>query len=282
MSQLLILDFDGTLTEGEKESAEVTRRLKEATRERAWLDQQEFTKLFEAQMQKMRESPEEHGWKYREHFTAASGVDLLGEVRCACELMLEVTGAVPSPVERSNFFTEAFRQLTRYKEPIFKPEAWDTLLAIAETRIPHHIVSSSPPESVVERLRVLDNERGMLNALIDGVCGEARKYVIDPEFTKLEQHALTLPGLKRPMHLRRPHYYRVLDDLRQRYNTTWSEMVVVGDIFEMDLVLPFSLGATVAIMDSHRVPQYERDFANAHHPRIRILAHPGEIPTMLK
>ena len=44
----------------------------------------------------------------------------------------------------------------------------------------------------------------------------------------------------------------------------WKDVTVLGDIFELDLSLPFSLGATVGLMKTEFSPSYEVEFLDGH------------------
>lgn len=64
--------------------------------------------------------------------------------------------------------------------------------------------------------------------------------------------------------VKREHYYQRLDELRRKANAQWSEMTVLGDIFELDLCVPLHLGARVGLMSSPFTPHYERSFLEQH------------------
>mgnify|MGYP001466048093 CR=1 FL=1 len=102
-----------------------------------------------------------------------------------------------------------------------------------------------------------------LKWLVERVHGSAKKYIIDSSFDQIDEH-LTLPGLSRPILLRRKNYFDVLDGLRSSVGVDWKDVVVLGDIFELDLCLPFSLGATVGLMKTKFSPTYEVDYLDAH------------------
>ena len=52
---------------------------------------------------------------------------------------------------------------------------------------------------------------------------------------------------------------------------------MIGDIFEVAVAMPLSLGARVGLVATDRTPPYERAFVEAH-PRARIIEHLSEIP----
>jgi hypothetical protein len=60
-------------------------------------------------------------------------------------------------------------------------------------------------------------------------------------------------------------------------HATFDQLVVIGDIFELDLALPLALGARVGLVASAHTPPYERAFVSAH-PRGRVLEDLAAIP----
>ena len=57
----------------------------------------------------------------------------------------------------------------------------------------------------------------------------------------------------------------------------FEDLVVVGDIFELDLCLPFAMGAKVGLLANDFTPEYEKNFLH-NHPRGAVLTSVKEIP----
>src|SRR6185503_11542990 len=91
------------------------------------------------------------------------------------------------------------------------------------------------------------------------------------------QSELTIPGLERAVLLRRKAYHDILATVLAEAGSSWEELVVVGDIFELDLAMPLSLGARVGLVTSPRTPAYERAFVTAH-PRAALIEDLSQIP----
>jgi hypothetical protein len=100
--------------------------------------------------------------------------------------------------------------------------------------------------------------------------------VLDDAFDAVDA-ALALPGLDRPVLLRRRPYHDVLDQLRRAEGAAWEDVVVVGDIFELDLALPLAMGARVGLLVNAFTPRWEQDFLAAH-ARGALLHDVAEIP----
>ena len=72
-------------------------------------------------------------------------------------------------------------------------------------------------------------------------------------------------------------YHDIIKEILDGAGATFADLVVIGDIFELDLAMPLALGARVGLVATDRTPPYERAFVEAH-PRARIIDHVGEIP----
>jgi hypothetical protein len=141
------------------------------------------------------------------------------------------------------------------------------------------VVTNSHTEAVAHKVDVLGRNEDGTNALdwlVARVHGRAQKYVIDDSFDRVPE-SLQLPGLDRPVLLRRRAYFDALDRLRQQAGAEWSDVAVCGDIFELDLSLPLALGAQVGLVVNDFTPAYERAFVEKH-PRGRIITHLSQVP----
>jgi hypothetical protein len=72
-------------------------------------------------------------------------------------------------------------------------------------------------------------------------------------------------------------YHDILRAILDAAGATFADLVVIGDIFELDLAMPLALGARVGLVSSMHTPAYERSFVEAH-PRARMIEALGEIP----
>ncbi len=112
--------------------------------------------------------------------------------------------------------------------------------------------------------------------LTSRVRGHARKFDVDDSWTGAPAE-LALPGLERPVLLRRREYHDILKTIIDAAGATFADLVVIGDIFELDLAMPLALGARVGLVVSQHTPAYERAYVTAH-PRARVIEDLAEIP----
>ena len=190
--------------------------------------------------------------------------------------ILDHFGALVAPAERH----QVLRLLYRYNyaktlaRPMFRPGAVQVLQTLANTAT--WIVTNSDTQAVERKLTALDREAGGIAWPAARVRGGAQKFFVDDQWTGVEAE-LAVPGLARPVLLRRRAYHDVLAAILEGVGATFADVVVIGDIFEFDLAMPLALGARVALVSSTHTPAYERAFVSAH-PRGTVLTDVTEIP----
>ena len=72
-----------------------------------------------------------------------------------------------------------------------------------------------------------------------------------PEFIKIQ-------GLERKIYLRRKRYYDVLNQIWEQSSVKPEQCLIVGDVFELDLVLPAKLGCNIFLVTNSQTPDYEK------------------------
>jgi hypothetical protein len=129
------------------------------------------------------------------------------------------------------------------------------------------VVTNSYTEHVRKKIEVIDGGRGDLAWLVPRVRGNASKFEVDDAWLGAPP-TLALPGLRRPVLLRRRRYHEALVELLD--GRDFSQLTVVGDIFELDLAMPLALGARAGLLAGPHTPAHERAYV-AGHPRGAIL-----------
>ena len=266
IEKLAILDFDGTCTDVEEEGkgfvealiatlAGITGRHRDAIRA-----------LYTASEDRLRAEADQHGWVVDGITVAPAIVDPYLRSKPIQEWILESCGLDPSEIAahvdwlNGTGFKEHYAMSgTALRSEL--PEVLAALCNLPRTRVA--IVTNSDAAKVEEKLRTIPNFDLSQVFLIGG----AKKYIVGespPLLTKraLETpEAMNLPGLNRPVQLRRPYYHARLWELRERYNLQhWDNVTVVGDIFELDLALPNRLGCRTVLVAGPNTPAYEHSY----------------------
>jgi hypothetical protein len=184
--------------------------------------------------------------------------------------ILDRFGVMPSAVDRGRLLGQVLYKYNYAKtlgRPVFRPGAGPALAALAGKDA--WIVTNSDTHAVAGKLAALDREHPGVAWLTPRVRGHARKFDVDDTWHGVAAE-LPVPGLARPVLLRRRAYHDILRAVLDTTSASFSDLVVVGDIFELDLALPLSLGARVGLIAGPRTPSYERAYV-AEHPRAAMI-----------
>ena len=253
---MLVLDFDGTMTDAEAEGGPYREGYLGDLAVLCGVSVEDLEPLalrFEAEVQA---DPDRYGWVFGGHIVAPAVVDPYLRVMPVARKILDHYGAFSVIEERDRLLDGI---LYKYNYPktdnVFRDGA-EAVLDGFEGK-PVYVVTNSHTDAVQAKLSALGQDW-----LVPRVFGRARKYVLDPEFSALPE-SMSLPGLSRPVLLRRRLYHDVLAMLLEREDATWADLVVVGDIFELDLCVPYAMGARVGLVVNRFTPAYELDFLAA-------------------
>ncbi len=280
MSSMLILDFDGTITDAEQEGKPFRTGFLSDIAVLTGCSEPEIEAMaisFEAEIS---ENPDAHGWVYNGNIVAPASVDPYLRIMPVARMICDACHAFTNEQDRTRLMDGILFKYNYQKTKIaFRKSAHSVLARLKKSNV--YVVTNSHTEPVQTKIRHLDQEANTntLGWLIERVHGRAKKYVVDTSFTTVPE-SFELPGLSRPVLLRRPRYFEILEGLRQKDGVRWENIAVVGDIFELDLALPLALGARVALAVNPFTPEYEKDFLQQH-PRGQLLTDLSEIPTWL-
>jgi len=278
MSRLLVLDFDGTMTDAEAEGAPFTAGYLEDVAflvGRPIAEVRDLAARFEAEIAA---NSQAYGWTSGDKVVAPAAVDPYLRIQPIAGRIFDTYGCFSEPVDRERLLDGVLYKYNYGKTAVaFRPGARETLLALGGTAT--WVVTNSHTEPVQEKVRLLgraDDGSSALEWLAERVRGRAQKYRVDDTFTAVPE-TMSIPGLDRPIYLRRRLYHDVIAELLEQVGADWSDLVVVGDIFELDLVLPLARGARVGLIPNPFTPSYELAFLEGH-ARGAILRSVTEIP----
>lgn len=280
MTRLLVLDFDGTMTDAEAEGAPFRGGYLADIAALTGLSIDEVEQLAQRFEAEVARAPEIHGWVFDGQIVAPATVDPYLRIMPVARRILDHVGRFRDETDR-NRLLDAILYKYNYQKTLDvpRPGALEVLLAVRD--VPVYVVTNSHTDAVRRKVCAIGTPDGgpnRLEWLVERVHGRAKKYVTDDGFEALEA-SMSLPGLARPVLLRRRHYHDVLDGLRRDVGCEWSEVLVVGDIFELDLAVPLAVGARVALMCNDFTPPWERDYL-ATHGRGTLLTEIRQIPAL--
>ena len=261
----VILDFDGTCTDVEQEAAGFLSAYKREVAALAGIE--DIEPLWREKEAQVAADPSRHGMRMNGALVAPP-VDVY--------LLATAVSALILPDLPDQETERLFRDNYRFTTCCFKPESRAVLEALAGAEAHLHVVTNSEPTSVARKLDALAlGERPQVH-----LTGSARKFlVVEPDrhaghpwFDRVP-HTLEVTGWGRPIHPRRGHYFDVLASIWEETQTTPEETLVIGDVFELDLVTPALLGAAVHLVEGPRTLPYEveatRACGGSHDPDLR-------------
>lgn len=265
---LLVLDFDGTMTDAEVEGEPFTRGYLEdlALLLGRAADDPEIAAIAEAARDKIVADPEA-AFEWMGKKVAPTRVDPYLRVVPIAHAILDHFGAFPRLEDRSALLGRVLYKYN-YAKTTIAPRPGARELLVALTGLDAWIVTNSYTEHVQKKIEVIDGGRGDLTWLVPRVRGNASKFEVDDAWLGAPA-SLAIPGLHRPVLLRRRKYHDVLAELLA--GRDFAALTVVGDIFELDLAMPLAMGARIGLVAGPHTPAHELDYVSAH-PRGTVLA----------
>ncbi len=276
---VLVLDFDGTMTDAEAEGLPFRDGYLEdlamlVGRAPGDLEVAALADEVEAELAR---TPASYPFLWMGRAVAPATVDPYLRMVPIAHRIFDRFEVMPSATDRGRLLGSVLYKYNYAKtlgRPVFRTGAGEVLRSLAGHDA--WIVTNSDTHAVAGKVAALDREVSGVAWLTSRVRGHARKFDVDDAWTGAVP-ALALPGLDRPVLLRRRAYYEILRTIVEDAGATFADLVVVGDIFELDLAMPLALGARVGLVSSPRTPPYERAFVEAH-PRAQMIDDLAEIP----
>lgn len=253
LKPLVVLDFDGTLTDVEREGAgfEVAYR-----REFNALVGRDVSHVWDAEAARVLQDPEA-GWTVNGAVVAPANCDPYIRCTCVAYSVCDRLGVLRHVDVRGELLSVLYGYCYRqFPEPHFRPDAKAVLEQLVRTGAHVVIVTNSDAN-------VVNGKLAKLGVTGVDVVGNAKKYIViedghdDPAFLGLSD--VRMPGLKRALKVRRPFYFKALKWLWDNTPASPASTLVCGDIFELDLLVPLALGARGHLVLRSTVLPYERE-----------------------
>ncbi len=276
---VLALDFDGTMTDAEAEGRPFRDGYIEdlCTLSGRNVGDAEVEAIAMRVEAELAAAPASHPFMWMERAVAPATVDPYLRMVPIAHAILDRFGALKDPVDRGRLLGAVLYKYNYAKtlgRPVFRSGAGEFLRGLAGRDA--WIVTNSDTQAVAGKVAALDRETPGVAWLTERVRGHARKFDVDDQWSGADRE-LALPGLDRPVLLRRRMYHDILKTILDAAGATFADLVVVGDIFELDLAMPLALGARVALVASPRTPSYERAYVSSH-PRGCVVEDLAEVP----
>lgn len=261
--RLLLLDFDGTCTDAFAEAEPFFAGYKPELAAAAGVGTAELDDLWARFAAEINAEPGRRGWTVDgpdgPAVVAPAGGDPYITATTIAQLVLDAVGVAPEPASRRALLERLYRDNYRRAGTVFRPETKRVIEALAAGDVPVRIVTNSHTDAVAAKLAAL----GARGSERIRVVGGAMKAVLaepatpDPRFDPVPA-VKRVPGLDRPVMLRRGRYFSVLAGLLDEAGVTTDETLFAGDLYELDLALPAAVGMAVHLVAKPRTAPYER------------------------
>jgi FMN phosphatase YigB (HAD superfamily) len=251
-ARLVVLDFDGTFTDVDAEAEPFVDVFREALSD--LLGFPSASSLWDRTAAHVRNDPVSFGWEFEGRIVAPADADPYILCTCVAQELLRGTGRLTDAAVRSGVLQVLYGHAYGATRSVFRPDALEVMDALLAGPRPVAVVTNSDERHVRAKLEKLLGER----ARAVEVVGGARKFVLGATAEPSEPFErapdeLHLPGFERPMLVKRGHYHDALHRVMRVHGVErFDELLVVGDILELDLVLPAALGAGVHLVRDAR------------------------------
>ena len=248
-TKIVILDFDGTLTNTKKEAKPFLIGFKKDIAK--LLNKKNIDKEWKKKEKEIWRNSEIAGGEFRGKIVSRCNVDSYMEAATIAQQLLEEAKIFKDKNKRDKVIEEIYRRNYLKTTISFKRGSKEVLEGLIQ-KISLFIVTNSRPDAIIKKLEKL-NPRGKEKIKI---VGDAEKYYADSNFDAVPE-TITINGLKRPILLRRKKYFDVLSRIWKETSYKPKQTLVVGDNLELDLVLPAVLGCNIFLVINSNTPSYE-------------------------
>jgi len=251
----IILDFDGTFTDVEREAVPFVAAFRA---EVADLLGRAIDGAWEEAATEIARHPGRYGWVHEGRIVAPAWADPYILSTTIAQRIFDGAGILRDPKTRAAVTSTLYHLAYEHTQAAFRPGAREVLEAIAASGIPAYVVTNARTDAVARKLGVL----GPSGIERLAIVGDAQKFVVgEPKVADARFDAVaverSIEGLERPVYPRRGRYFDALARIMAETGTTPAEVLVCGDIYELDLALPIELGMNVQLVTGGSTPKHE-------------------------
>lgn len=257
----VVLDFDGTFTDVEAEGRPFVAAYRRFVDDLAG---RPLAELWAKEEAEVAAHPTRYGWLFDGKVVAPGNADPYIRTTTTAQRVFDALGMLKDGSHRYAIMQLLYKEAYAHTHAVFKPEAREVLDAITASGLPVFVVTNATPEVVKEKIDAL----GLKARDAVSIHGDAKKYVIsglgapDAVFDGLPE-TVQVEGLERPVYVKRGKYYSALRSIWTQLGVAPSELLLAGDIWELDLSLPAALGFSVQLVSRPDTPPHEIAAVNA-------------------
>ena len=261
---LVVLDFDGTLTDADAHAPAFFAASERALARRLGWTDAEARRAWASALDAVMRLPDDAAWIVDGRGVCPARVDPYVIANGATRLLLAGQDPDVDPEALDAAVVEVHREAYDASPPSLRGDARRVIDDLAASGRHVRVVSNSRTEAVESRLDAL----GLTSRLPNLVRGHAGKFMVcdagtpDARFAALPETVAGGIGA-RPLYLRRGRYFDVLRSIWAETESDPATTLVIGDVFELDLAMPAALGARVHLVQRAGTMRHEERLARA-------------------
>lgn len=255
---LVILDFDGTITDVDQEAIPFVENYKENMANDLGISRENLEQRWLKAQKVIESNPSRYGWLSNGKIVAPAYADPLIMSRTIAGLLLDEANRysnnnrLANSSSREIVLDEYFKKSYPYMGIVFKKDA-DNFLTTLSDSIDTCIVTNSKTDGVRKKISHLPTGHFDIP-----IYGDAKKYLLDDTWNDAPE-SVSLEGFGRPLFLRRQKYYETLEMVKLERQVGPYNVFVVGDVYELDLLLPAYMRMNIILTPRKSTPQFEID-----------------------
>jgi len=248
--ELVVLDFDGNLTNVDIEAIPFVESYKTDFSNALSIERSKLDLIWDRKQSIIESNPSAYGWTVNGMIVAPAYADPLIMSRTIAGILLKDSGITDESIRQK--MLDAFFQNSYGKLGISFKEDADRFLIGLKENIACCVMTNSKTDGVVKKIEKLPSDHSDIV-----VYGDAKKYFVTPEWEGVVPNSIEKDGFGRPLFVRRQQYWNALHSVMQKYHLHPENVAVVGDIYELDLLLPEMVGMHTILTPREKTPTFE-------------------------
>jgi len=248
--ELVVLDFDGTLTDVDKEAVSFVDGYKNDLVKDLGIRRFKLEDLWNEAESIVDNNQASYGWKVDGKIVAPAYADPFIHSDSVAAVLMDKAGMYLTEEERQAALGRYFQSNYEKTTTVFKKET-DKFLSAIKKKFEVFIVTNSRTHMVTRKIKQLPTDHSGIPVL-----GSAKKYLLSPEWKEVPE-SVEKEGFGRPLFLRRQQYWNVLSGIMSEQGARPENVAVVGDIYELDLLLPEHKGMNIILTTRESTPKFE-------------------------
>ena len=237
-----IFDFDGTLT-NPFPHADAMREIMIKILVSKGISEYKVRQDIEKIRNRILKQPEKHPWIIRGIPACFANEDPFVVNNVTAQELSKIDTIYGNLIKSAEQLSgEAYRKATQHMPPYFRDDVSPVLKEILKKGNRAYVITNGGTDKVKRMLGEID-----VNI---PVYGDAEKFAVDKEWDNIPEK---LQIGRKCIFLRRAKYFNILQEIK-------GGKIVIGDVFSMDLSLPYSIGIPIVLVKTSYTPSWAEKF----------------------